>query len=382
MNDLTILRELGETIDTELRGPTLALRYRVVADLSRPPRRAPGWAWTRPRLLPGWRLGVAGLRLAVTGFVAVALAVALLAVSTLRLMGAPPGATAQAATILDRAAAAAARQPALHPRPSQYIFISGLGIGSSFNDNRFTGWTADLHQAWFSASGTRNGLVRDQPRSPVDLHRVIGPWESSVISGCRKGHPDSGARQTQASGQPVSARPRSVASTASPQPTASGRKTVPVPLGWPVPTLGQLPCRPEAADPVLPTSPGAMLSYLYRTREGNNPPAIEAFIRAGDLISQSYLRPAELVALFGALKRLPGVSVVPHAVSLIGQRGIAVQQVYQGESDQLIFNARSYAVIGNREVSVSPTSGLPVGGLLSANAVLRIAVVNRIGQLP
>jgi hypothetical protein len=381
MNDLTSLRELGETIDTELRGPTPALRRRVVADLGRPPRRVPGRAWARPRLLPGWRLAVSGLRLAAAGVVAVALVAGLLVVSTLRLLGAPPGATAQAATILDRAAAAAARQPALHPRPSQYIFISGLGIGSDFSDTRFTGLTADLHQAWFSVSGTRNGLVRDQPRSPANLHRAIGPWQSSVIPGCRPGRPDSGVSRAPASGQPVSARPQPVASTASPQPA---------PSSWQILTPGSKtlapahsgPCRPKAADPVLPTSPDAMLNYLYRTREGNNPPAVEAFIHAGDLISQSYLRPAELVALFGALKRLPGISVVPHAVSLIGQRGIAVQQVYHGESDQLIFNARSYAFIGNREVSVSPTSGVPVGGVLGANAVLRIAVVDRAGQLP
>jgi hypothetical protein len=315
MNDLTSLRELGQAIDPELRGPAPELRQRVLAGCGGPAAR-PGRG-RRPRFVRGWRL-------AVTGGLAVALAAALLAVSTLRLLGAPPGATAQAATILNRAAAAAARQPALHPRPSQYIFISGLGIGAVFDGatNHITRMTADLHQAWMSVSGTRKGLVRDQPRSPADLHKVTGPWQSETL----------------------------------------------------------LPDQP--AYPALPTSAGAMLSYLYRTREGQNPPPVEAFIHAGDLIGQSYLRPAELVALFSALRLLPGVTVVRHAVSIAGQRGIAVQQVFHGISDQLIFNARSYAFIGNREVSASRASGLPVGRVFSGNAVLRIAVVNRVGQLP
>ncbi|MGH3393751.1 MAG: hypothetical protein ACRDPO_03590 [Streptosporangiaceae bacterium] len=133
---------------------------------------------------------------------------------------------------------------------------------------------------------------------------------------------------------------------------------------------------------MLPTSPGAMLSYLYRTREGDNPPAVESYIHAGDLLRQDYLRPAELAALFRALERIPGVSVAGHAVNLIGQRGIAVQQTYHGISDQLIFNPRTYAVIGERQVVVSASSGLRVGAVLDATAVLKIAVVDHVGQRP
>jgi hypothetical protein len=138
----------------------------------------------------------------------------------------------------------------------------------------------------------------------------------------------------------------------------------------------------QPAYPALPTSAGAMLSYLYRTRAGQNPAPVEAFIHAGDLIGQSYLSPPELGALFRALKRIPGVSVVQHAVSLIGQRGIAVQQIFHGISNQLIFSRRSYAFIGNRQVSVSRASGQPAGTLLSANAVMKIAVVDHVRQLP
>ena len=72
----------------------------------------------------------------------------------------------------------------------------------------------------------------------------------------------------------------------------------------------------------LPTSAGAMLAYLYRTSHGQNPPAVEAFITAGDLIQASYLRPAVLAALFGALEKIPGVSVADHAANAAGLQGV------------------------------------------------------------
>ncbi|MGH3405219.1 MAG: hypothetical protein ACRDRJ_22350, partial [Streptosporangiaceae bacterium] len=165
------------------------------------------------------------------------------------------------------------------------------------------------------------------------------------------------------------------------QPAVSGASPAPSPtLRALTPAPGS--CAPEVAYPVLPTSPGAMLSYLYRTREGDNPPAVESYIHAGDLLRQDYLRPAELAALFRALERIPGVSVAGHAVNLIWQRGIAVQQTYHGISDQLIFNPRTYAVIGERQVVVSASSGLRVGAVLDATAVLKIAVVDHVGQRP
>ena len=131
----------------------------------------------------------------------------------------------------------------------------------------------------------------------------------------------------------------------------------------------------------LPTSAGAMLAYLYRTSHGQNPPAVEASA-AGDLIQASYLRPAALAALFGALEKIPGVSVADHAVNAAGQQGVAVRQTHNGISNQLIFNPRTYAFIGAREVVVAASSGLRVGAILNSTATLTLAVVNHAGQLP
>jgi len=142
-------------------------------------------------------------------------------------------------------------------------------------------------------------------------------------------------------------------------------------------------CQPQPGYPAgLPTSPGAMLTYLYRNSHGQNPPAVQAFITACDLISVSYLRPAALAALFGALEKLPGVSVADHAVNAAGQPGVAVQQTFHGMSYQLIFNPRTYAFFGGREMSVSASAGLKVSTILFSYAILKLAVVNHAGQLP
>jgi len=73
---------------------------------------------------------------------------------------------------------------------------------------------------------------------------------------------------------------------------------------------------------------------------------------------------------------------VPRAVNAAGQRGIAVQQRFRGISQQLIFNPRTYAFIGERQVAVSAASGLRAGTILDSTAILRLAVVDRAGQLP
>ncbi len=109
---------------------------------------------------------------------------------------------------------------------------------------------------------------------------------------------------------------------------------------------------------------------------------MQAFITAGDLIRESCVRPAALAALFAAVAQIPGVSVADHAANAAGQQGVAVQQTYQGISEQLIFNPRTYAFIGERQVAVSASSGLSVGTVLDTTAILRLAVVDQAGQLP
>jgi hypothetical protein len=125
-----------------------------------------------------------------------------------------------------------------------------------------------------------------------------------------------------------------------------------------------------------------MLRYLYQHRAGQNPPDQQAFITAGDLIRESYIPPAALAAVFRATAHIPGVTVARGAVTADGKRGIAVQRIFNGISQQLIFDPASYAFIGEREEVISATGGLRPGTIMDSTAVLRVAIVDRAGQLP
>jgi hypothetical protein len=65
-----------------------------------------------------------------------------------------------------------------------------------------------------------------------------------------------------------------------------------------------------------------------------------------------------------------------------GRHGIAVQRIVHGTSQQLIFDPATFAFIGEREVAISAASALKPGTILDSAAVLRVAIVSRIGQPP
>lgn len=65
-----------------------------------------------------------------------------------------------------------------------------------------------------------------------------------------------------------------------------------------------------------------------------------------------------------------------------GRRGIAVQRIFAGESQQLIFDPATHAFIGERSVITGSPVKIMVGTVMSSSTVLRIAIVNRRGQQP
>ncbi len=111
-----------------------------------------------------------------------------------------------------------------------------------------------------------------------------------------------------------------------------------------------------------------MLSYLYQHNAGKNPADQQAFITAGGLIRDTYIPSAALAALFEAVAKIPGVAVVHGAVTVNGTRGIAVQRTFGGDSQQLIFDPRTHAFIGERQVVAAgaPHSLLKPGTVMYA----------------
>jgi hypothetical protein len=308
MNDLSDLRSFGLELDRDLPGPSPRLRHRVLSAFAEPPGQP------RPRRTR---------RTAIAGGLAVAAGLA-----TAPWWASTPATDAQAAQILRRAASTARHQPALTVRPNQYVFIRQLMAYASIGGPE-SGPTVTTHhgllETWMSASGTRRGLSRFQPRSSPLPGHPTGPWTTTA---------------------------------------GSGDST-------------------PAYIPRLPTSADAMLSYLRQHMAGSNPPDQQAFITAGDLIRDKYIPPAALAAVFDAVAKIPGVAVVPGAVTVNGTRGIAVQRIFQGDSYQLIFDPRTHAFIGERQIVVAGThSLLKPGSLLYATTLLKVAIVDHAGQQP
>jgi hypothetical protein len=331
MTEITAIRELGASLDADLRGPAPELRHSVTRQFTsgRSGGRRPRSAWRRPVV-----------RAALAGGLAVVLTAGLFAATTVRLWGGSAAASAEAAVLLRHAAAAAAREPALVPRPDQFVYVKAMEAAaqiSSTNGGRtFRATTVtDLREIWQSADGTRNGLLKELPAG--------GRWQVTALPGCRNGVP---------APAPGSVNP--------------GRSCVPDP-GY------------RAG---LPTMTSRMLAYLYVHSSGQNPPDAEAFITAGDLIRESYVQPAALAALFRAVAEIPGVTVTRDAVNANGERGIGVQQMFRGISEQLIFNPKTYAFIGERELVVGSGAGLPIGTVMDSTAVLDLAIVAAAGQQP
>lgn len=348
-DDLTELREFGRELGMEIAGPSAGLRDRVLAGLSEQ-RQSAGWPagmrWRRPRR--------AGRGVALAAALAVGLAAVILAIPILGGRNAPGGASAQAAAVLNRAALAAMRQRPLTAAPSQYLYIKSVENAATFNPPSSKAvWTVSLYETWLSVSGVRNGLLRERPLASTAPGKPTGRWRSTVLPGCHHGRSPDGGRMV----------------------TVKGKKVVALGVNGP--------CTPQPAVLTgLPVTTGGMIAYLYHHLAGQNPPDEQAFITAGDMIRGQYLTPRALAALFRAVAQIPGVTVVHNAVTADARRGIAVQRIYKGISEQLIFDPVTFAFIGEREVAVSTASGLRPGTVTDSLAVLQAAIVSHAGEHP
>jgi hypothetical protein len=79
------------------------------------------------------------------------------------------------------------------------------------------------------------------------------------------------------------------------------------------------------------------------------------------------------------MARTPGYKVLPNAADSIGRRGVGIgwafgPTVKPGVSTVIIFDRRTYAALG------MTTYG--VGGSMGGEALIKMAIVNRPGELP
>ena len=94
--------------------------------------------------------------------------------------------------------------------------------------------------------------------------------------------------------------------------------------------------------------------------------------------------PATAAALYRAAAKIPGVAPAPRAHDAIGRRGLGIARddTRYGIRTEWVFDEKDYSFVGSRSYLTKDTSYGKAGTLLSSEAELELAVVDKAGQQP
>ncbi|OHV38130.1 MULTISPECIES: CU044_5270 family protein [Pseudofrankia] len=297
------------------------------------PARNAGKARRRPRVTARRAVAVAAAAVIVAG--------GLFAVDTLTVDG-TAGATAEAASLLEQAAASSAATPDPPVGPSQYRKITNRGRDVFFVDEgpgKQLSWQGDeVNETW----------IPGDPAKPWVLRRTVpGGMEWRLDK--------NGVPRATPLPQPPTELVRA----------AGGAFHGPVTPSWQTPT-------PEFIAG-LPRDPDQLLGRIYHDSAGQGKSKDgEALVFIADLLRGGFV-PADLrAALFRAASGIPGVAVTDHAANLAGKDGVAVGRDEDPEVRQeIIFDPATGEYIGEREVVLVDDAKirLPKGATLAYTAV-------------
>jgi hypothetical protein len=311
------------------------------------PGRAHRWlpqTWRHARRLrPARPLLLTG---AASAALAAGLAVALIvAPGGIRRPGSGPGAAfaraTTAAAVLRKAALAALAEPAITPRPDQFVY------SKVYTDE--AGWpTPETDQTWLSVSGTRVGLQAQSGGALSGTHP-----EQACING--RVHPVSWLRAK---------------------------------LKWKYPRGFDLHCTPAdfaAYLPGLPTKPAALRTWLDKTNHIRPGPAgaIGLLWVTRQMLSTVYFTAPQRAALYAVLAQAPGLKVVPKAATVRGRTGVGVRWTLhpspggKPSTYTLVFTRKTYQLLG-----MNWTGRLSLDGAAGGDALIKLAIVSKAGQLP
>ena len=237
----------------------------------------------------------------------------------------------------------------LTARPGQFVYTEQFGEGASYyagpNATHLVKGPPYLQRMWLSASG-RRGVESTYRSLPDGRWSRLGGAES-MCGGVEEGHP------------------------------------------------GQQVCYPGYLTK-LPGTVSGMRSYLLSNDGGTNGPA--AYRVLGSIVNDSsasgeLVPNASYALMYRAALTVKGIYRVRHATTIAGTPGIAVAAcvpaaINKGSMPgfrgcpyrtELIFDATTYQLIG---VDYIPAPGRPRLPGRPNSALLQIAVVNKIGQIP
>jgi hypothetical protein len=275
-------------------------------------------------------------RLAVTGAVSAALAAGLAVALTVTSTGAgtPPMArhfapATTVAAVLDNAALAAQSESAAAPHPGQFIYTKSI---LAVYQPRHHGYPAERVrqsiETWTSAGGIHPGVILTTGPSTKTAR--------SITSACVHGfvYPALIGRHQRCKAGP-----------------------------W------------AAYRPWLPTTTAGMRAYLEKgPRDGSN---AQSMIETGFyLLTGVDLTPAQQAAVYHALARVPGLTVVPKMTDILGRTGVGIRsRPGRGMSWTAIFDRTTFKLLG---ADIEPTGP----GYDRTAMAVQPTVVNKVGQRP
>ncbi len=130
----------------------------------------------------------------------------------------------------------------------------------------------------------------------------------------------------------------------------------------------------------LPTDPRLLRAWIYQHPDDGGAKSDEqVWTGIGDMLREMLVPPKLAAALFQVAATIPGAAVVPHAANAVGLRGVAVSL----SGAELIFDPRTYQLIGEGAVLTKPVAGQgPAGTVVASTAQLQARVVSRLPDIP
>ncbi|MEV5707770.1 CU044_5270 family protein [Actinoallomurus sp. NPDC052274] len=212
----------------------------------------------------------------------------------------------EVAQVTSLVAAAARKQPDLHPRDDQFIHVKSVEVtvGADVFDKNGHYTHEKLprinRELWLSVDGHRTGLLRESPCPP---------------------------------GQSCDDRLPAYDRTGAPAPHSA------------------------AALRSLPTNPAELLKTIDTMDSGTPRPELR-WKRIQGLIMEQYLPPKLRAAIFQVLGGLPGATIDRDATDAVGRPGIAISVPDGiGGHDQTVFDRRTYQYLGTRSIAGPPAGG-------------------------
>jgi hypothetical protein len=143
--------------------------------------------------------------------------------------------------------------------------------------------------------------------------------------------------------------------------------------------------------PDLPTDPNAVLAYLNKiglVDTVHNPsydalPGWEDNVigkAVSELMTSSYLLPAQQSALFRLMADTPGFQIVSPMTDALGRSGTGIEWTFEGGTAAVIFDPTTYNYLGSRTWPV----GQPAdpSAVYDGDALVKLAVVASAGAQP